>query len=112
MKVSACVVWVPMSVFLEELETNPTKFLPTVTEADLGISEPVRLSLDQPMSELLKALQQLPCKTRLALSGTLIVARDIAHAKLLERLQKEGDLPDYFKNHPIYYAGKCCGHDC
>lgn len=92
-------------VFLEELEENPTKFLPTVTEADLGISEPVRLSLDQPMPELLKALKQLPCKTRLALSGTLIVARDIAHAKILERLEKEGDLPDYFKNHPIYYAG-------
>ncbi|XP_026189856.1 uncharacterized protein LOC34622144, partial [Cyclospora cayetanensis] len=92
-------------VFLEELESNPTKFLPTVTDADLGISEPVRLSLDQPMPELLKALKQLPCKTRLSLSGTLIVARDIAHAKLLERLNKEGDLPDYIKQHPIYYAG-------
>lgn len=92
-------------VFLEELERNPTKFLPPVTEADLGITDPVRLSLDQPMSELLKALQQLPCKTRLSLSGTLIVARDIAHAKLLERLEKEGDLPEYFKQHPIYYAG-------
>ncbi|KAL8434260.1 hypothetical protein Efla_002025 [Eimeria flavescens] len=92
-------------VFLEELETNPTKFLPTVTEADLGLQEPVRLSLDQPMPELLKALQQLPCKTRLSLSGPLIVARDIAHARLLERLQKEGDLPDYFKKYPIYYAG-------
>ncbi|KAL8453868.1 hypothetical protein Emag_001676 [Eimeria magna] len=92
-------------VFLEELETNPTKYLPTVTDADLGITEPVRLNLDQPMPELLKALQQLPCKTRLSLSGPLIVARDIAHARLLERLQKEGDLPDYFKQHPIYYAG-------
>lgn len=94
------------AVFLEQLEMDPTRFLPSVTEADLGITEPVRLSLNQPMSELLKALQQLPCKTRLSLSGTLIVARDIAHSKLLERLQKDGDLPDYFKNHPIYYAGQ------
>ncbi|CDJ42383.1 fumarase, putative [Eimeria tenella] len=92
-------------VFLEQLETDPTKYLPSVTDSDLGITEPVRLSLDQPMSQLLQALQQLPCKTRLSLSGTLIVARDIAHAKLMERLEKEGDLPEYFKQHPIYYAG-------
>lgn len=92
-------------VFLEQLETNPTKYLPVVTEKDLGISEPIRLSLDQPMASLQQALQQLPCKTRLSLSGSLIVARDIAHARLLERLKKEGDLPEYFKQHPIYYAG-------
>ncbi|CDI77340.1 fumarase, putative [Eimeria acervulina] len=57
------------------------------------------------MKELQKILQQLPCKTRLSLSGTLIVARDIAHAMLLKKLNEEGDLPDYFKQHPIYYAG-------
>lgn len=91
---------------MEELEANPAQFLPAVTDADLGLASPVRLNLDQPMPQLLEALQQLPCKTRLSLSGTLIVARDIAHAKLLERLEQTGDLPDYVKNHPIYYAGR------
>jgi len=61
--------------------------------------------LDQPMSEILKILTKHPVKTRVNLSGTMIVARDIAHARLYGRIQKSGDLPEYFKNHPVYYAG-------
>jgi fumarate hydratase class I len=65
----------------------------------------VKIDLNRPMKDVLAELSQYPIKTELSLSGTIVVARDIAHAKLLERLQEEGDLPEYFKNHPIYYAG-------
>ena len=90
-------------VYLEELEHNPAQFLPAV-ETALG-GEVVKINLDQPMADILKTLAQYPIKTRLSLSGTMIVARDSAHAKLRERLEKGEPLPDYFKNHPVYYAG-------
>ncbi|HET9904738.1 MAG TPA: fumarate hydratase [Xanthobacteraceae bacterium] len=91
-------------VFLEELEHNPARFLPEIDEAALG-GEVVRIDLRRPMKEILAQLSQHPIKTRLSLSGPMIVARDLAHAKLRERLESGQGLPDYFKNHPIYYAG-------
>src|SRR6202035_1636509 len=90
-------------VFLEELEHNPAQYLPVVEQA-LG-GEVVKINLNQPMQEILATLSKHPIKTRLSLSGTMIVARDSAHAKLRERLEKGEPLPDYFKNHPVYYAG-------
>jgi fumarate hydratase, class I len=90
-------------VYLEELEHNPAQYLPAV-EQSLG-GEVVKIDLDQPMKQILATLSQHPIKTRLSLTGTMIVARDSAHAKLRERLEKGEPLPDYFKNHPIYYAG-------
>ena len=90
-------------IYLEELEHNPAQFLPAV-ETALG-GDVVKINLDQPMADILKTLAQYPIKTRLSLSGTMIVARDSAHAKLRERLEKGEPLPDYFKNHPVYYAG-------
>jgi fumarate hydratase class I len=91
-------------IFLEQLETNPGKYLPEVTEKDVS-AQVVKININQPMSELRNQLSKLPVTTRLSLSGTLIVARDIAHAKLLERIQSGQGLPDYVKNHIIYYAG-------
>jgi len=91
-------------VFLEELETNPAQFLPDVDAKSLG-GEVVAIDLARPMDEICRTLSQYPVKTRLSLTGPLIVARDIAHAKLQERLDREEGLPDYVKNHPIYYAG-------
>lgn len=90
-------------VYLEELEHNPAKYLPEVENA-LG-GEVVKIDLNQPMKDILATLTQYPTKTRLSLTGTMIVARDAAHAKLRERLEKGEPLPDYFKNHPVYYAG-------
>ena len=91
-------------VFLEALERDPHKYLPEPTEADLH-GEMVRVDLNQPMDEIRKLLSQYPVKTRLSLNGTMVVARDIAHAKLKERLDAGQGLPDYLKNHPVYYAG-------
>ncbi len=91
-------------VFLERLERDPARFLPEITDAHLG-GEVVRIDLNQPMPAILATLSQHPIKTRVALTGTIIVARDIAHAKLQERLDRGEGLPDYVKNHPIYYAG-------
>jgi len=91
-------------VFLEELESNPARFLPEIDEATLG-GEVVPIDLRAPMSEIRQTLSRYPVKTRLSLSGTLIVARDIAHAKLKERLDRGESLPQYVKDHPIYYAG-------
>jgi fumarate hydratase, class I len=90
-------------VYLEELEHNPAQYLPAVEQA-LG-GDVVKIDLNQPMTEILATLAKNPIKTRLSLTGTMIVARDSAHAKLRERLEKGEPLPDYFKNHPIYYAG-------
>jgi fumarate hydratase class I len=90
-------------VYLEELEHNPAQYLPQVEQA-LG-GEVVKIDLNQPMQEILSTLSKHPIKTRLSLSGTMIVARDSAHAKLRERLEKGEPLPDYFKDHPVYYAG-------
>ncbi len=91
-------------VFLEELEHNPAQYLPEVDQEKLG-GEVVKVDLTRPMKEILAQLSKYPVKTRLSLTGTLIVARDMAHAKLRERLEAGQGLPDYFKNHPIYYAG-------
>jgi len=91
-------------VFLEELEHNPAQYLPDVDASRLG-GEVVRIDLKKPMKEILAQLTKHPIKTRLSLSGPMIVARDLAHAKLRERLERGQGLPDYFKNHPVYYAG-------
>lgn len=91
-------------VFLEQLETDPAKYLPEATEDALSATV-VKVNLNQPMSEIRKLLSQYPVKTRLSLSGTLIVARDLAHAKFAERVERGEGLPDYVKNHMIYYAG-------
>jgi fumarate hydratase class I len=91
-------------VFLEQLETNPAQYLPEVTSEELG-GPVVRIDLSRPMAEIRRSLSRHPVKTRLALTGPMIVARDIAHAKLKERLERGEGLPDYFKNHPVYYAG-------
>jgi fumarate hydratase class I len=90
-------------VYLEELEHNPAQYLPQVEQA-LG-GEVVKIDLNQPMKDILATLSNYPTKTRLSLTGTMIVARDSAHAKLRDRLEKGEPLPDYFKNHPVYYAG-------
>uniref|UniRef100_A0A7S1IXL9 fumarate hydratase n=1 Tax=Eutreptiella gymnastica TaxID=73025 RepID=A0A7S1IXL9_9EUGL len=102
-------------VFLEQLETDVFKYLPEVTEDNMKIqnrkgdpappSEVIKVDLNQPMSEMRALLSKYPVTTRLSLSGTLVVARDIAHAKLLERIEAGQGLPDYIKNHPVYYAG-------
>jgi len=91
-------------VFLERLETNPAQYMPDVDERKLG-SEVVKIDLRQPMTEIRATLSRYPIKTRLALSGPMIVARDIAHAKLKERIERGDGLPQYVKDHPIYYAG-------
>lgn len=89
-------------VFLEELEKNPTRFLPLKAPVT---TKAVEINLDKPMNEILAELTKYPVKTRLSLTGTLIVARDIAHAQIKKLLDKGKPMPDYFKNHPIYYAG-------
>jgi fumarate hydratase class I len=91
-------------VFLEQLETNPGKYLPEVQDEHLS-SDVVKIDLSKPMKQVLETLDKYPIKTRLSLSGTLIVARDIAHAKLKERLDRGEGLPQYFKDYPVYYAG-------
>lgn len=91
-------------VFLEQLETDPARFLPDIDEKSLG-GGVVAIDLNQPMDEIRRTLSRYPVKTRLSLTGPMIVARDIAHARLKERLDRGEGLPDYFKNHPIYYAG-------
>ena len=91
-------------VFLEELEHNPAKYLPEVP-ADAFGGDVVEIDLRKPMAEILAQLTKYPIKTRLSLNGPMIVARDLAHAKLRERLEAGKGLPDYFKNHPVYYAG-------
>jgi fumarate hydratase class I len=90
-------------VFLEQLETDPAKYLPeVVTTRD---DQVVAIDLNRPMAEILGELTKHPIKTRVALTGTIVVARDIAHAKLKERLDRGEGMPDYMKNHPVYYAG-------
>jgi fumarate hydratase class I len=91
-------------VFLEELEHNPAKYLPEVDQEKLG-GEVVKIDLTKPMKDILAQLSKYPVKTRLSLTGPMIVARDLAHAKLRERLESGKGLPDYIKNHPVYYAG-------
>ena len=91
-------------IFLEELERDPAKYLPEVSSEDLG-GDVVRLDLRRPMSELRAELSRHPIKTRLSLTGTLVVARDIAHAKIKERLDRGEGMPSYLQDHPVYYAG-------
>jgi fumarate hydratase class I len=91
-------------VFLEELEHDPARFLPLVDESKLG-GEVVRIDLNRPMKEILAELGKSPIRTRVSLNGPMIVARDAAHAKIRERLERGEPMPDYFKNHPVYYAG-------
>jgi len=91
-------------VFLEQLETDVGKYLPEVTDKHVS-ADVVDIDINRPMSEVRATLSKLPVTTRLNLSGTIIVARDIAHAKLLERIEAGQGLPDYIKNHIVYYAG-------
>jgi fumarate hydratase class I len=91
-------------VFLEQLETNPAQYLPEVSDRELG-GEMVKIDLRRPMREIRAELSKHPIRTRLSLSGPLVVARDIAHAKLKERLDRGEGLPRHVKDHAIYYAG-------
>ena len=91
-------------IFIEKLETEPAHFLPETTDEHLD-DNVVNIDLNKPMAEILSELSQHPVKTRLSLSGTLVVARDLAHAKLKELVESGKPLPDYFKKYPVYYAG-------
>jgi fumarate hydratase class I len=107
----------PEGVFIEQLETDPARFLPDQTHASLdghgdavgaastGQGAVVEIDLGRPMPEILAELSRYPVKTRLSLTGTLVVARDIAHAKIKERLDAGEEMPQYLKDHPVYYAG-------
>ena len=94
----------PEGLFLENLEADPAKYLPEVNNEHLS-GDVVEIDLSQPMSDIRAELSKHPIKTRLSLTGTLIVARDMAHAKLKERLDAGDGLPGYFKDHAVYYAG-------
>ncbi|KAI8481891.1 PREDICTED: uncharacterized protein LOC109470367 isoform X2 [Branchiostoma belcheri] len=91
-------------VFLEQLEEDPSKYLPEIKSDQLS-GDVVQVNLNQPMSEVLSLLSQYPVRTRLSLSGTMVVARDIAHAKIQELLDSGQPMPQYLKDHPVYYAG-------
>ena len=91
-------------VFIEKLEKNPSKYLPTISKSILSDNS-VAIDLNQPMEKICSILSQYPVKTRVILTGTLIVARDMAHGKIKEKLDDNIEIPEYFKNHPIYYAG-------
>jgi fumarate hydratase class I len=104
----------PDGVFIEQLETDPARFLPDQTHASLddahgvastGQGAVVEVDLNRPMAEILAELSRYPVKTRLSLTGPLVVARDIAHAKIKERLDAGEEMPQYLKDHPVYYAG-------
>jgi fumarate hydratase class I len=94
----------PEGVFLEQLERDPARFLPEATSEDLS-AEVVRVDLNRPMAEIREQLSALPVKTRVSLTGPLVVARDIAHAKIAERLEAGEAIPQYLRDHPVYYAG-------
>lgn len=91
-------------IFFEQLETDPARFLPEITDEHLA-DEMVNIDLTRPMSEIREALSQYPVKTRVMLNGPMVVARDIAHAKIKERLDAGDGLPQYMKDHCVYYAG-------
>ena len=91
-------------VFIEKLETDPAHFLPATTQDDLDQNE-VKVDLNQPMEKILAQLSKHPAKTRVSLTGTLVVARDLAHAKIKEALDSGKAMPQYLKDHPVYYAG-------
>ena len=94
-------------VFLEQLETDPARFTPDVTDEhlDADATDVVRIALNRPMDDIRAELSRYPVKTRLSLTGPLVVARDIAHAKIAERLAAGEPMPEYLRNHPVYYAG-------
>jgi fumarate hydratase class I len=89
-------------IFIEQLETHPERFMP---EKAPELDKPVEIDLERPMKEILAELTKYPVTTRLSLSGTLIVARDMAHARIKQMLDEGKPMPEYFKNHPVYYAG-------
>ena len=89
---------------MEQLERDPARFLPETDDDSLS-DEVVQINLDQPMEAICAELTRYPVKTRLALTGTLVVARDIAHAKIKERLDAGEPMPEYMKRYPVYYAG-------
>ena len=91
-------------LFLERLETDPARYLPETTGEDLS-AEVVAVDLDRPMDEIRDQLSRYPVKTRLSLTGPLVVGRDIAHARISERLDAGEPMPPYLRDHPIYYAG-------
>jgi fumarate hydratase class I len=91
-------------LFIEQLETDPAKYMPEPKENDLA-TEVVKLDLNKPMPELLAELNQFPIKTRLSLTGSIVVARDLAHAAILKKIEDGEPMPDYLKNHIVYYAG-------
>ena len=92
----------PEGIFVEKMEKNPARLLP---ETAPHLIPAVEIDLDQPMEKVLAELTKHPIKTRLSLTGTLIVARDMAHARIMEMLENGEEMPEYFKNHPVYYAG-------
>jgi fumarate hydratase, class I len=94
----------PEGVFIEQLELDPARFLPEETEAGLS-DDVVEIDLAQPMVDIRAQLSKLPVKTRVSLTGTIVVARDSAHAKILEMLNSGAPMPQYLKDHPVYYAG-------
>jgi fumarate hydratase class I len=94
----------PEGVFIEHLERNPARFMPEITDNQLSDKE-VDIDLSMPMADILKILNDCPVRTRVNMTGTLIVARDLAHLRTREHIENGGAMPDYFKNHPIYYAG-------
>ena len=91
-------------VFLEKLETNPSQYMPEIDENTLS-SNVAKINLNLPMADILAEISKYPVKTRLSLTGPMIVARDLAHEKIRARLEAKKPMPDYFKRHPIYYAG-------
>jgi fumarate hydratase class I len=92
----------PEGIFVEQMEKNPARLLPKTAP---HLIPAVEIDLDQPMENILAELTKHPIKTRLSLTGTLIVARDMAHARIMEMLENGEEMPEYFKNHPVYYAG-------
>ncbi len=92
-------------VFLEELDRDPAKYMPDTTDSHLDAGDVVKIDLNRPMAEILAELSKHPVKTRLSLTGPLVVARDIAHAKIQERLDAGEEMPQYLKDHAVYYAG-------
>jgi fumarate hydratase class I len=92
-------------IFLEQLETDPARFLPEVGEEHLDDTESVHIDLNRPMDDILAELSQYPVTTRVMLTGPMVVARDIAHAKIKERLDAGEEMPQYLKDHAVYYAG-------
>ena len=91
-------------IFIEQLETDPARFMPDIDEEKLS-EHVIHIDLNKPMDDILAELSKHPVKTQLSLTGTSVVARDLAHAKIRAILEAGGAMPDYMKNHPVYYAG-------